>query len=226
MDPAIIVFGFGVGALVGMTGMGGGIADDAFADPALRRQAGDRDRHRHLLRRGDQDGRRLAPPADEDGQPRPRLLARGRQRAVLDRRRLADLDPADEDRRGGAGLDRLRAARRHPADGRDHHPGAGADPQRPDRGARRLRDQAPAQGRRGPDRRHDRLRDRRHLGRLGDGDRDPADRDLPPDAAEGGRHRRLSRRGPALGGGPGPLGRGQRRLRAGREHPPRLGSRE
>ena len=45
----------------------------------------------------------------------------------------------------------------------------------------RLRAEAPPQDRRGGDRRHHRLRDRDHLGRLGDGDRDPADRGLPPD---------------------------------------------
>ena len=82
-------------------------------------------------------------------------------------------------RRRPARLARLRGARRHPADGRHHHPGPGADPARPDRRARPLRRRAPPQGRRGRDRRHHRLRDRDHLGRLGHRDRDPADRRLP-----------------------------------------------
>ena len=51
------------------------------------------------------------------------------------------------------------------------------------------------------DRRHHRLRDRHHLSGVGHGDRDPADRRLPPGAEEGGRHRRLPRRDPALGRG-------------------------
>ena len=66
--------------------------DDAAADLALRGQAGDRDRHRHLLRGGDQDRRRLAPPADETvnmglrsgSRPaacRPRSPASGRSRS-------------------------------------------------------------------------------------------------------------------------------------------------
>ncbi len=44
-----------------------------------------------------------------------------------------------------------------------------------------------------------------HLGRLGHRDRDPADRRLPPGAEEGRRHRRLPRRDPALGSGDRPL---------------------
>ena len=75
------------------------------------------------------------------------------------------------------------------------------------------------------DRRDHRLRHRDHLGRLGHGDRDPADRDLPADPAEGRRHRRLPRRDPALGRRPRPLGRRQRRLRPRRQHPARLGAR-
>ena len=103
-------------------------------------------------------------------------------------------------------LARLRGARRHPADGRDHHPGPGADPAQPGRRARPLRGRAPPQGRRGRDRRHHRLRDRDHLGRLRHGDRDPADRRLPPGAEEGRRHRRLPRRDPALGRRASPTG--------------------
>ena len=68
--------------------------DDPAADPDLRDQAGDRDRHRHLLRGGDQDRRRLAPPEDGHGQhgpgasgwrpaaSRPRWPASGRSRSL------------------------------------------------------------------------------------------------------------------------------------------------
>ena len=44
------------------------LADDAAADPDLRDPADDGDRHRHLLLGDHQDGRRLAPLADEDGE--------------------------------------------------------------------------------------------------------------------------------------------------------------
>ncbi len=59
MDPAIVIFGFGIGAmLVGMTGMGGGSLMTPLLILLFGVAAGDRDRHRPLLRGGDQDRRR------------------------------------------------------------------------------------------------------------------------------------------------------------------------
>ena len=86
MDPAIVVFGFGIGLLVGMTGMGGAslmtpllilvfgispvtaIGTDIFYAAVTKTVGG----YQHLQA--------------EDRPPRARLLARGRQRA---RRRSA-----------------------------------------------------------------------------------------------------------------------------------------
>ena len=68
MDPAIIIFGLRHRRTRRHDRHGRWIPDDAAADPDLRDPADDRDRHRHLLRGGDQDRRRLAPPAHEDGQ--------------------------------------------------------------------------------------------------------------------------------------------------------------
>ena len=92
MDPAIIVFGFGVGFLVGLTGMGGGslmtpllillfgikpvtaIGTDIFY-AAITKMVG------------------VAPPEAEDGEARPRLLDGARQRPDGDRRRLVARHP-------------------------------------------------------------------------------------------------------------------------------------
>ena len=154
MDPAIILFGFGIGALVGMTGMGGGtlmtpllilvfgikpvtaIGTDIFYAAVTKTVGG----WRHLRMKTVNLGLAF-------------WLAVGSVPASIAGVWLISIlqSKVGEER---ARLDRLRAARRHPADGRDHHPGPGADPQQPDRGARRLRDQAPPQGRRGDDRRH------------------------------------------------------------------------
>ena len=83
----------------------------------------------------------------------------------------------------------------------------GADPQQPDRGARRLRDQAPPQGRRGDDRRH---APGFVIGITSAGSGTVIAILLIAifrlDAAEGRRHRRLPRRDPALGGRRRPTG--------------------
>ena len=74
-------------------------------------------------------------------------------------------------------------------------------------------------------RRDYRLRHRPELGRQRHGDRDHADRGLPPYPSESRRHRRVPRRGPSLGRRTRPRRRGQRRLPARRQHPDRLGAR-
>ncbi len=225
MDPAIIFFGLGIGVLVGMTGMGGGslmtpllilvfgiqpttaIGTDIFYSAVTKTVGG----WRHL-RIGTVNMELV------------KWLALGSVPAAVGGVAVVLADPGP-DRRRPPRLARLRGARRHPADGRDHHPDAGADPAQPRRRARPLRRRTPPQSRRSGYRRDDRLRDRRHLGRLGHGDRDPVDRRLPLGAEESRRHRRLPRRDPALGGGPCPLDRRQRRLRPRRQHPDRLGPR-
>ena len=70
MDPLVVLFGLGVGVLVGADRHRRRLADDAAADPLHRRQAGGRGRHRPRLRRDHQDGRRLAPPAHGHGRHR------------------------------------------------------------------------------------------------------------------------------------------------------------
>ena len=91
------------------------LADDAAADPDLRDPAGHRDRHRHLLRGGDEDVRRHPAPARRHRPQGPRLLDGLRQRSRRDRRRRRDrLSPADR-RRGQARRDRLRHPRRDAA---------------------------------------------------------------------------------------------------------------
>ena len=105
MDPAIVIFGFGIGAMVGMTGMGGGtlmtpllillfgikpvtaIGTDIFYAAVTKTVGG----WRHL--KMGTVNMSLA------------LLAGGRQRAGLDRRRLGDLDPAGQGRRRAARLE-------------------------------------------------------------------------------------------------------------------------
>ena len=99
MDPAIIIFGFGIGAMVGMTGMGGGtlmtpllillfgvkpvtaIGTDIFYAAVTKTVGG----WRHLRMGTVNIG--------------PHVLAGARQRPRLDRRRLGDLDPAEQGRR-------------------------------------------------------------------------------------------------------------------------------
>ena len=63
------------------------LADDPAADPRLRDLAGDRDRHRHLLRRGDEDRRRL--PAPEAEAPSTRGSPSGWRSAASPRRSSA-----------------------------------------------------------------------------------------------------------------------------------------
>ena len=90
MDPTIVLFGFGIGLLVGMTGMGGAslmtpllilifgiqpvtaIGTDIFYAAVTKTVGG----YKHLKRRDRPQGARL--------------LARGRQRPGGDRRRLGD----------------------------------------------------------------------------------------------------------------------------------------
>ena len=87
MDPAIVLFGFGIGLLVGMTGMGGAslmtpllilifgvqpvtaIGTDIFYAAVTKTVGG------------------VPAPAGRDRPPRARVLDGGRQRAVGDRRR-------------------------------------------------------------------------------------------------------------------------------------------
>ena len=200
MDPAIVLFGLGIGVLVGMTGMGGGSLMTPLLILIFGIHADDGDRHRHLLLGDHEDGRRLAPPADGHGEHGAGQVALLRQRP-------------GRDRRGGAGLRAGAARLRRPARTRCVYAVLGGTLlmvgvvtlsralilRRPDRRARALRGRDTPQGRRGRDRRHHRLRDRDHLGRLGHGDRDPADRRLPAGAEEGRRHRHRPCRDPALG---------------------------
>ncbi len=224
VDPTIVLFGFGVGFLVGLTGMGGGslmtpllilvfgvkpvtaIGTDIFY-AAVTKTAG-----------------RLAPPEAEDGEHAADLVAGGGQRALGDRRRLGAGHPQGHARRR-AGRNRVRDPRLVPAGGGRDHAAAQPLPRGQARRARRLRDPHAPQDRRGRDRRHHRLRHRALLGGQRHRDRDHADRRLPPHPEAGSRHRRLPRRDPALGGGDRTRLQRQRRLRLGREHPAGLGPR-
>ena len=223
MDPAIVLFGFGIGLLVGMTGMGGASLMTPLLILIFKTRAGHRDRHRHLLRGRDQDGRRRSStcaPAPSTGAWRsgwrwaacPSAIG-----GVFVIELLQDAYGEDDAR-----ADRLRHPRRHPAGRRDLD--AAADDLHPGRDQGALRPPPPAapHHRRGRDRPHHRLRDRPDLGRLGDADRDHPDRRLPADAAAGRRHRHLPRGRAALGGRRRALGRRQRRLRPRRQHPGRL----
>src|SRR5262249_15791263 len=193
MDPAIIVFGLGIGVLVGMTGMGGGslmtpllilifgiqpttaIGTDIFYSAVTKTVGGWR--HFRMKTVNMELVKWLAfgsgPAAVAGG---PRGSGPGKHTAGSTPQRA---------RARGAGGARAEG-------GRDHG-GAGADPGQPGRRARPLRRRTPPQDRRDRDRRDHRLRNRRHFGRLWNGDRDPADRRLPARAEEGRRHRRLPR---------------------------------
>ena len=72
MDPLVILFGLGVGILIGLTGIGGGSLMTPLLILVRRRAAGRRDRHRPRLRRDHEDARRLAAPAQGHGRPRRR----------------------------------------------------------------------------------------------------------------------------------------------------------
>ena len=161
MDPAIVLFGLGIGVLVGMTGMGGGslmtpllilifgiqpttaIGTDIVYSAITKMVGG----WRHF---------RLGTVNME----LVKWLSFGSVPAAVAGVALVSV-LAGPRRRRPARLARLRGARRHPADGRDHHPGPGPDPAQPDRRARPLRGREAPQGRRDRDRRHHRLRDRR-----------------------------------------------------------------
>ena len=164
MDPAIIVFGLGIGVLVGMTGMGGGslmtpllilifgiqpttaIGTDIFYSAVTKTVGGWR--HFRMKTVNMELVKWLAfgsVPAAVIGV------------AVVWRHRGTTMVKAR------ARLARLRGPRWHPADGRDHHPGPGADPAQPGRGAIASRS---SDGTRSPqlrDWRHHRVRDRGHL---------------------------------------------------------------
>ena len=140
MDPAIVIFGFGIGAMVGMTGMGGGtlmtplliflfgvkpvtaIGTDIFYAAVTKTVGG----WRHL-KMGTVNIKPRATGSPLGSVP---AAVTGVWAISVLQSKVGEEQPR---------LDRLRPARRHPADGRDHHPGAGADPQQPDRRARRLR---------------------------------------------------------------------------------------
>ena len=94
MDPAIILFGLGVGVLVGTTGMGGG----SLMTPLLILVFGIKPvvavGHRPRLRRRHQDGRRLAALPQGHGVPADGVLAGGRLVPGRARRRVAARPPA------------------------------------------------------------------------------------------------------------------------------------
>ena len=222
MDPAIVLFGFCIGVLVGMTGMGGGslmtpllilIFDTSpttaigtdIVYSAVTKMVGS---WRHL-KMGTVNLELV------------KWLSFGSVPAAV-AGVVARLGARAAHLRGPAELAGLRGARRHPADGRRGDAGPGADPARADRRARALRGRETPQGRRGRDRRHHRLRHRDHLGGLRHGDRDPPDRRLPAGAEAGRRHRHRPRRDPPDRRRARPHRRRQRRLRPRREHPRRL----
>ena len=93
LDPLIILFGLGVGILVGLTGIGGGSLMTPLLVLFAGVQPGRRHRHRPRLRRDHQDAGRLAAPAQGHRRPRRLEVAGGRQRPGLAARR-ADRRPA------------------------------------------------------------------------------------------------------------------------------------
>ena len=224
MDPALIVFGLGIGLLVGMTGMGGAslmtpllilvfgispvtaIGTDIFYAAVTKTVGG----YQHLKLKTVHRGLAFWLAVGSV----PSAIAGVYVIELLQRSYGDDLDKLVLGMLGGAllvvGIATL--LRSLFLQGRDR---------------RALRDAPlpPPHHRRGDHRGGDRLRDRPHLGRQRHPDRDRADRDLPPDAAAGRRHRHLPRRRAAVGGGDRALGRRQRRLRARRQHPDRLGAR-
>ena len=207
MDPAIVVFGFGIGVLVGMTGMGGAslmtpllilifgiqpvtaIGTDIFYAAVTKTVSGVQHLRQKTVHRGSPSGW-------------PQLLPS----AILGVFVIEELQNSiGEDELDGSSSDPRRdsARRRHldpdshvRAPGRDQ--GAGGDAPLP-----------PPHHRRGRHRRHHRLRHRPHLRRLQNPDRRRPDRRLPADAAARRRPRHLPRRR-LLSAAASPLGRRQR----------------
>ena len=161
MDPAIVLFGLGIGVLVGMTGMGGGslmtpllilifgiqpttaIGTDIFYSAVTKTVGG----WRHLRMK-------------TVNMELVKWLALGSVPAAVAGVALVSVLQTT------VGEDRLDSLVYAVLGGTllmvgDHHPGPGADPAQPDRRARPLRGRAPPQGRGDRDRRHHRLRDRR-----------------------------------------------------------------
>ena len=106
----------------------------------------------------------------------------------------------------------------------DHHarPRALHPRRRRQASASRCRSRAQGEGHGGRPGPRARLHPRRHVGRQRRADRPRADPRLPPHAAPRRRHRRLPRRGAAVGRRHRARDRRQRRLRADGEHPHRL----
>ncbi len=221
MDPAIVLFGFGIGLLVGMTGMGGAslmtpllilifktqpvtaIGTDIFYAAVTKTVGGVQHLRAGTVHRG------LG-----------FWMAVGSVPAAIGGVFVIEIlqDAYGED----SWRDRLRDPRRDPPGRRHLDPDADdLDPGR-DQGAVRAPPPSPPHHRRGRDRADHRLRDRPDVGRVGDADRDHPDRRLPADAPAGRRHRHLPRGRSPLGGRPRSLGRRQRRLRPRRKHPARL----
>ena len=206
MDPVIVVFGFGIGLLIGMTGMGGGslmtpllilvfgiqpvtaVGTDIFYGAVTKTAGG----WRHLKHKTVHRGIAF-------------WLAVGSVPMAIAGVWLIEILQhsygEDEVNKVVLGMVGCGPAGRR---GRDADPGA--VPARRDPGALRDAPLPPPHHRRVDHRRDHRLRDRPHLGRQRHPDRDRPDRGLPPDAPARRRHRRLPRRDPAVGGRASPTG--------------------
>ena len=224
MDPAIVVFGLGVGLLVGMTGIGGG----SLMTPLLILVFG--------VKPITAVGTDLAYGAVTKTVGGFKHLRQGTVDMTLSGWMAVGSVPSaiggvyvldrSSDRRARTSTtscwrswDRAAVLRRDDA-------GAGAVPEAPPRPRARQRgDGAAPQGLRGRSRRVRRLRPRRDLGRQRRADRRRTDPAVPPRAHAGGGHRRLPRGHPAVGRSRGAHRRRQRGLRIGRQDPPRLRSR-
>ncbi len=175
------------------------LADDPDADPRVRDHPGHRDRIRPRLRGRHEDRGRLQALAPAHGRHAAVELDGDRLRARRDLRRVGA-------RAGrGRGRPRLRRpaayrARRRPAADRRGHAGARVPEEHARPRARHDRDGAPPQDRGRGSRRQRRLRPRHHLGRQRSFDRRRPDPAVPAHAHARGRHRRLPRRHPAVGG--------------------------
>src|SRR5829696_3438163 len=219
MDPLVIVFGLGVGVLVGLTGIGGGslmtpllllvigtqpvvaIGTD-IAYGALTKTVGG---WRHLRNRTVDLGTATwlafgSVPGSIAGVVLVESLPSPPDNAALGGRRRAHVHVAADAR-----------TRAVPAEG-------------PRARARRRAAHAAQQGDGGPPRHRARLRAGRDVGRQRRAHRARADPVLPPDAAPGRRHGRLPRGRAAVGGRRRACDRRQRRLRADEQHPCRLGA--
>ena len=206
MDPVIVVFGFGIGLLVGMTGMGGGslmtpllilvfgiqpvtaVGTDIFYGAVTKTAGGWRHLKHETVHRGIAFWLAVGSvPSAIAGVWLIEILQNSYGEDKVNKLVLGML---------GAALLVVGIATLIRA----------AVPARRDPGALRDAPVPPPHHRRGRHRRDDRLRDRPHLGRQRHADRDRPDRRLPADAAARRRHRRLPRRDPALGGRASPTG--------------------